>query len=52
MAELDLIYLHSKNGQQTVWDFANIERNRPLADTLFVFEAPADIEVIENTYAQ
>ena len=39
-------------GQQTVWQFENIERNQPLADSLFEFEPPADIEVIENTYAQ
>ena len=51
-AELDLIYLHSKNGQQTVWQFVNIERNQPLADSLFEFVAPANIEVIENTYSQ
>lgn len=51
-AELDLIYLHSKNGQQTVWQFDIIERNQPLADSLFVFEPPAGIEVIENTYTR
>jgi len=51
-SELDLIYLDSKNGQQTVWQFANIERNQPIADSLFEFEPPAGIEVIENTYAQ
>ncbi len=48
--ELDLIYLDSKNGQQTVWQFDNIERNQQLADSLFEFEPPADIEIIENTY--
>ena len=51
-AELDLIRLDSKNGQQTVWQFENIVRNQPLADSLFEFEPPADIEVIENTHTQ
>lgn len=50
--ELDLIYLHSKNGQQTVWQFENLQRNQALADSLFEFIAPDDIEVIENSYTQ
>ncbi len=49
-SELDLIYLDSKNGQQTVWQFDNVERNQPMADSLFEFEPPAGIEIIENTY--
>ena len=50
--ELDLIYLNSKNGQQTVWQFQNVERNSPLEEGLFVFSPPPGIEVIENSYTQ
>ena len=50
--ELEMIHMASKNGEQTVWSFINIERNQPLEDSLFVFEAPAGIEVIQNTYTQ
>ena len=49
-AELDIIYLHSKNGQKTVWQFTNIERNLPLSDTLFEFVPPDGVEVIQNNY--
>ena len=49
-ADLDMIYLHSVNGQQTVWQFVNQTRNVPLADALFEFVPPAGIEVIENNY--
>ena len=50
--ELDMIYLNSKNGQQTVWQFENIEHNQKLADGLFEFVPPAGIDVIENRYVQ
>jgi len=49
---LDMIYLNSKNGQQTVWQFRNIEKNKELADSLFEFVSPPGIEVIENSYVQ
>lgn len=49
--DLDMIYLHSKNGQKTVWQFSNIQRDAPLADALFEFVPPDGVEVIENTYA-
>ena len=48
--ELDMIYLKSKNGQQTVWQFKNVIRNSALADSLFEFEPPDDVEVIQNSY--
>lgn len=48
--ELESIHLHSKNGERTVWQFYNVMRNTPIADDLFTFEPPADIEVIENPY--
>lgn len=51
-SELDQIYLNSKNGQQTVWRFDAIERNQFLEDSVFEFEPPAGIEIIENTYIQ
>ncbi len=50
--ELDQIYLNSKNGQQTVWRFVTIERNESLEDSVFEFNPPAGIEIIENTYIQ
>lgn len=49
--ELDMIHLHNKNGEQTVWRFSAVERNKAIPDSQFVFEAPAGIEVIENTYS-
>lgn len=48
--ELDMIYLHSKNGQKTVWQFSNIQRNTPLADAVFEFVPPDGVEVIANIY--
>ena len=51
-SELDLIYLNSRNGQQTVWRFGAIERNQILEDSLFDFQPPAGIEIIENIYVQ
>ena len=51
-SELDQIYLNSKNGQQTVWRFVTIERNESLEDSVFEFDPPAGIEIIENTYIQ
>ena len=51
-SELDLIYLNSRNGQQTVWRFDAIERNEILEDSLFDFQPPAGIEIIENIYVQ
>jgi len=51
-SELDLIYLNSRNGQQTVWRFDAIARNQILEDSLFDFQPPAGIEIIENIYVQ
>ena len=51
-SELDLIYLNSRNGQQTVWRFDAIERNQILEDSLFDFQPPAGIEIIGNIYVQ
>ncbi len=48
---LDMIHLESKNGEQTVWQFNNVERNHPLEDQLFNFQPPDGVEVIENSYA-
>ena len=48
-SNLDMIHLDNKNGEQTVWQFQNLEKNHSLADSLFVFEPPVDIYVIENT---
>ena len=51
-SELDLIYLNSRNGQQTVWRFDAIERNQILEDSLFDFQPQAGIEIIENIYVR
>jgi len=48
--KLEMIYLHNKNRQQTVWRFENVIRNTALADSLFEFEPPANVEVIQNSY--
>ncbi|GJM12974.1 MAG: outer-membrane lipoprotein carrier protein [Pseudohongiella sp.] len=50
--ELESIYLHSKNGQQTVWRFENVLRNHDIADAQFQFVPPDNIEIIENDYSQ
>ncbi len=50
--ELDAIYLNTKNGEQTVWQFTDIRTNIPLADSEFSFIPPEGIEVIENSYGQ
>lgn len=52
LSDLESIYLDSKNGQQTVWRFENVERNQEIADSVFIFEAPDNIEIIENNLAQ
>ena len=48
-SELESIHLANKNGQQTVWQFLVVERNSPLQDSLFSFEPPADVEIIDNS---
>ena len=48
--ELDMIHLRHKNGEQTVWRFNGVLRNAELPDSLFEFQPPEGIEVIENTY--
>ncbi len=50
--ELEMIHVDSKNGEQTVWSFLNVQRNQALEDSLFVFEPPQGIEVIHNTTRQ
>lgn len=50
--ELDAIYINSKNGEQTVWQFIDVKTNMPLTDSEFNFEPPEGIEIIENNYSQ
>ena len=50
--ELESIYLSSRGGQQTVWQFENVARNQPIDDGHFVFVPPEDIEIIENDYSR
>jgi len=49
---LDMIHVESDNGQRTVWQFSGIALNNELPDQLFVFQPPAGIEIIQNTYVQ
>ena len=47
--EISSIRIANKNGQRTVWEFQAVQRNDPLDDSLFVFDIPEDIEVIDNS---
>lgn len=47
--ELESIHLSNKNGQQTVWRFSEVERNLEFEDSLFQFEPPTGIEVVDNS---
>jgi len=49
---LDMIYMDSSNGQKTVWQFSNLTQNEGIEDDLFVFQVPAGVEVIQNTYIE
>lgn len=46
---LTSIHVDNGNGQRTFWEFFNNELNAPLADDVFVFIPPEDIDVIDNT---
>lgn len=48
--ELDAIFLNNKNGEKTVWQFSNVQRNEPIEAEVFEFVPPEGIEVIENRY--
>ena len=45
---LDHIRLENRNGQQTLWRFANLRRNESLALELFRFEPPPGIEIVDS----
>jgi len=47
--EIESIHVSSKNGEQTVWQFSRVERNKDLAMEQFEFEVPWGIEVIDNS---
>lgn len=47
--ELESIHLDSKNGQQTLWQFSDLQRNQGLDSSLFEFEPPAGIEIVDNS---
>ena len=49
-SNLDMIHLDNKNGEQTVWQFRNIEKNQSLSDTLFVFEPPDGVDAVSYTH--
>lgn len=51
-SKLESITLDSKNGERTVWNFAAVTINEFIDDEVFTFEAPAGIEIIENSYTQ
>ena len=48
-SNIDVIHLDNKNGEQTVWQFRDVEKNHSLADSMFEFEPPEGIDVIEKT---
>lgn len=48
-AELGSIRVSNKNGQRTVWESQQVQRNPDLDENLFSFDIPADIEVIDNS---
>jgi outer membrane lipoprotein carrier protein len=51
-SKLESITMDSKNGERTVWNFADVTINAFIDDEVFTFDAPAGIEVIENGYSQ
>lgn len=51
-SNLESITMNSKSGERTVWTFAKVVKNQSIDDAVFVFEPPAGIEVIENSYNQ
>jgi len=48
-SELQSIRVSNKNGQRTVWEFQQLQRNPSLDENLFSFDIPDGIEVIDNT---
>ena len=47
--DLESIHLDQKNGQQTLWQFSELERNQELDASLFNFQPPAGIEIVDNS---
>lgn len=47
--QLDIIRIDNRNGQQTVWQFSNLERNVPIEDSVFEFVPPPGIEIVDNS---
>ena len=45
---LNSIHVDNGNGQRTFWEFFNHVINEPIEDSVFVFEVPDDIELIDN----
>lgn len=45
---LDSIHVDNGNGQRTFWEFFDHILDEQLADEVFVFTAPEDIEVLDN----
>lgn len=45
---LDSIHVDNGNGQRTFWEFFEHVLDAPLADEVFMFTAPADMEVLDN----
>ncbi len=46
--EIELIRLDGRNGQRTVWRFSDVRRGEPLPGTLFRFEPPAGVEIVDD----
>ena len=46
--ELNAIRLDNRNGQQTLWRFANLRKNLPTADSEFEFAPPPGTEIVDS----
>ncbi|MDT8428791.1 MAG: outer membrane lipoprotein chaperone LolA [Pseudomonadales bacterium] len=47
---IDSIHIDHGNGQKTLWQFYDKQLNLDIADEVFQFTPPADIEVIDNSF--
>jgi outer membrane lipoprotein carrier protein len=50
--QLGTIHIDSLSGEQTVWQFNDLQMNQPIADERFVFQPPAGVEIVKNPYVQ
>ena len=48
-ATIQFIRIHDKNGQQTIWEFDQVQPDSLIDDALFRFMPPAGIEIIDHS---